>query len=283
GNHFLEVQVIDRILDAGVAARWGFEAGEVVVMYHLGPGPFGATLLQHYSRRLKVPRSRLPLFLVSKLLLHYVQRVGRGDVSRKWGFHFRHNRRTPFAAQSEEVRLVRQAIAMAINYGYGYRLATLRAIADGLRETVSPDLPVELFCDISHNGVAERRDGDGLSVVARHNACRLEGGQPTIVAGAHDVPSYLGIGGDHVDERLSSYDHGAGHLIDCYRDAGRLPVGSGAVARFRMSRGRAARFLRRAQLPVRSSEPIDRLMDCFERHDMMRRVIRLRPLGNLKN
>ena len=283
GNHFLEVQVVDRILDATVAARWGFEPGEVVVMYHLGPGPFGATLLQHYSRRLKVPRSRVPLFVLSKLLLHYVQRAGRGDLARKWGLHFRHNRRTPFEAASEEGRLVRQAIAMAINYGYGYRLATLRAIADGLRETVSSRLPIELFCDISHNGVNEHRDGAGLSFVARHNACRLEPGQPTIVAGAHDVPSYLGIGGERFAAGLNSYDHGAGHLIESYRDAGRLPAASGTVSRFKMSRGRDARMLRRAEQPVLSAEPIDRLMDCFERHGMMRRVLRLRPIGNLKN
>jgi len=31
GNHFLEVQVVDELVDREVAARWGFERGEVVV------------------------------------------------------------------------------------------------------------------------------------------------------------------------------------------------------------------------------------------------------------
>jgi tRNA-splicing ligase RtcB len=60
GNHFLEVQVVDEVLDPVAASRWGFERGAVVVMYHLGPGPFGATLLHHYSRRLKLQTSRVP-------------------------------------------------------------------------------------------------------------------------------------------------------------------------------------------------------------------------------
>ena len=283
GNHFLEVQVVDQILDADVARAWGFELGAVVVMYHLGPGPFGATLLHHYSRRLKLQRSRVPLFLLSKLLFHYVQRAGRGDLAKKWDLHFRFNQRTPFPADSDEGRLMRQALAMAINFGYGYRLATVRAIVDGLRESLSPDLAPDLFCDISHNGVEERRTVSGIECIARHNACRLESGTPTIVAGSHDVPSYLGIGAERIEPRLDSYDHGAGHLIERYRDAGRLPAASGVVERFKMTRGREARIVRHEQVPVRSAQPIDQLMECFEQRGMMHSVIRLRPLGNLKN
>jgi tRNA-splicing ligase RtcB len=283
GNHFLEVQVVDEVLDPVAASRWGFERGAVVVMYHLGPGPFGATLLHHYSRRLKLQTSRVPLFLLSKLLFHYVQRAGRGDMARKWDLHFRFNQRTPFPMDSEEGRLVRQALAMAINFGYGYRLATLRAIVDGLRENVASHVQAELFCDISHNGVAEHRTAAGIECVARHNACRLESGRPTIVAGAWDVPSYLGMAGHGSDPRLDSYDHGAGHLIETYRETNRLPETEGRVERFRMTRGRNARMVRHDQVPVRSSEPIDRLMDCFEQRGMMHPVVRLRPLGNLKN
>jgi tRNA-splicing ligase RtcB len=283
GNHFLEVQVVDQILDADLAAQWGFERGAVVVMYHLGPGPFGATLLHHYSRRLKLQKSRVPLFLLSKLLFHYVQRAGRGNLLKKWDLHFRFNQRTPFDVRSEEGRLVREALAMAINFGYGYRLATLRAILDGLRESISAEVRAELFCDISHNGVAETRTASGIECVARHNACRLQSGVPTIVAGSYDVPSYLGIGADGIEARLDSYDHGAGHLIEHYRDERRLPATRDVVERFRMTRGRDARIVRHDQTPVRSAEPIERLMECFAQRGMMHPVIRLRPLGNLKN
>ena len=283
GNHFLEVQVVDEVLDSDVAGRWGFHRGAVVVMYHLGPGPFGATLMHHYSRRTKLQTSRIPLFLFSKLLFHFVQRAGRGDAAKKWDLHFRFNRETPFEVDSDEGRLMRQALAMATNFGYGYRLGTLRAILDGLAETVSPRLHAELFCDISHNGVAESRTATGIECVARHNACRLEPGAPTIVAGSHDVPSYLGIAGSGAAPQLDSYDHGAGHLIERYRESGRLTVAEGSVERFRMNRGRRARILRHEQAPVRTAEPIDRLMECFVQRGLMSPVVRLRPLGNLKN
>ncbi len=283
GNHFLEVQVVEALPDPELAARWGFEVGQVVVMYHLGPGPFSATLLNHYSRRSKLQPARVPLFFASKLLFHYLQRMGKGSAAKKWALHFRNNRWTPMPTDSEEGRLMRQAFAMAINFGYAYRLATVRAIVDGLHEAISPGLAWELFCDISHNGIEERVSPEGVSWVARHNACRLEPGQPALVAGMYDVPSFLGIGGANVDTRLRSYDHGAGHLIETARKQGGLAPAQGHVTRFRMSRGRGAKLLSRKELPVRSSERLDRVMECFEGHGMMRPVVKLRPLGNLKN
>ena len=283
GNHFLEVQVVEELVDREVAARWGFERGQVVVMYHLGPGPFSATLLNHYSRRSKLQLARVPLFFASKLLFHYLQRMGKGTTTRKWALHFRRNGWTAVPAESEEGRLLRQAFAMAINFGYAYRLATVRAIADGLHGAVSPALAWELFCDVSHNGIEERVSPAGTSWVARHNACRLEPGNPTIVAGMYDVPSYLGIGEHGADDRLRSYDHGAGHLIESSRKQGRLAPTEGHVTRFRMSRGRRAKLLSRNDIQLRSSERLDRVMECLVRNAMMRPVIKLRPLGNLKN
>jgi RNA-splicing ligase RtcB len=283
GNHFLELQAVDEVLDAEAAARWGLRPGQVVVMYHLGPGPFGGTLLNHYARRDKLQSSRRPLFLVSKLLFHYFQRMGRGRWSSKWPTYFRRNVWTPLPARSEEGQLLHQAFAMAINFGYGYRLATIAAVRDALQEAVSPNAGFDPLCDISHNGVTARADADGLSWVARHNACRLSPGGPAIVAGAHDVHSYLGVCGAGQGGRFHSYDHGGGHLIDAYRDSGRLPEADGKVLRVRMTRGNQARIVRQEEVPMRGREPMDRLMECLERHDVMRSAIRLRPLGNLKN
>ena len=283
GNHFLEVQVVDEILDAEAARRWGFERGQAVVMYHLGPGPFSATLLNHYSRRTKLPPARVSLYFFSKLLFHYFQRLGKGSLARKWELHFRQNGWTPVAAKSDEGRLLRQAMTMAINFGYAYRLATVRAIADGLAQAFSPSLAWRLFCDVSHNGIEELPGAGGVRFIARHNACRLVPGQPTIVAGMYDVPSFLGLAEPDAGEGLRSYDHGGGHLIESARKADRLPVGVGEITRYRMSRGASGRIESQKHLPMRSSEKMDRLMECFQEQGMMHRVLKLRPIGNMKN
>lgn len=283
GNHFLELQVVDQVLDHEVATRWGLQAGQVIVMYHLGPGPFSGTLLHHFSRRTKLDPSRAPFFFLSKLLFHYGQRARDGSVSAKWRTHFRSNRWTPIPAASEEGEAFRAALAMAMNFGYAYRLATVRAIFDGLRETVSPAVGAELLCDISHNGIFEEQRDGRQCWVARHNACRLEPGRPTIVAGDWDVPSQLGIGEAGAGDRLHSYDHGAGHLIDRARAARQLEPTGDTVLRFRMTRGRGARVLGSQSVPVKSPGPMDGMMECFADQQLMRSVVRLRPIGNFKN
>jgi RNA-splicing ligase RtcB len=253
-------------------------------MYHLGPGPFSGTLLHHYSRRTKLKAHRIPMFFFSKLLFHYVQRLGKTNPLRAWAMHFRANRWTPFPVASDEGRLFQRALAMALNFGYAYRLGTIRAIADGLAESVSPNVRTELLCDISHNGITEETWGGRRGWVARHNACRLTPGAPAIVAGSYDVASYLGVGMDAgPDGRMHSYDHGAGNLIELFRSRETLGTEPGRVMRLKMTRGRNAEVVRRAEVPMRSPEPIDRVMECLEHHRIVRSAVRLRPIGNFKN
>jgi tRNA-splicing ligase RtcB len=283
GNHFLELQVVDEVRDAALAALWGLRAGQVVMMYHLGPGPFSGTLLHHYSRRTKLDSRRAPAFFLSKLGFHYLQRMGEGRAGEKWRTHFQSNGWTPIEAASPEGEAFRAAMALAMNFGYAYRLATVRAIIDGLRECISPSVRTELVCDISHNGITEESLGGERAWVARHNACRLVPERPTIVAGAWDVPSWLGVGVSDSQGRMHSYDHGAGHLIEAARAEGRLSPMRDMVLRVRMTRGRNARVVGSRQVAVMRPGPIDALMTRLEERELMRPVVRLRPIGNLKN
>jgi tRNA-splicing ligase RtcB (3'-phosphate/5'-hydroxy nucleic acid ligase) len=52
GNHFLEVQWIDRIHDAEVAAGFGLEEGQVCVMIHTGSRGLGHQICQDHVRRM---------------------------------------------------------------------------------------------------------------------------------------------------------------------------------------------------------------------------------------
>jgi RNA-splicing ligase RtcB len=278
GNHFLEVQFADAVLDSWNAARWGIARNRVVIMYHLGPGPFSGTLLHHYSRREKLHGPRRPLLFLSKLLLHRQR-----PSSATWRLHFRQNGWTAYRAESEEGIRLRQALAMATNLGFAYRLATVAAIRDALHEAISPAVSANLLCDTAHNGVFEEPWGDGTAWVARHNACRVTPGAPAIVAGASDVPSYLARSTVDGPPELHSHDHGAGHLIETARRQGRMPREGGLTTRVHMSRGPRGRVRSVNRIPVLTSEPVDRLMTCFALNDVMQPVVRLRPAGTLKN
>jgi RNA-splicing ligase RtcB len=287
GNHFLEVQVVEAIADGHTAARWGLGTGRVVVTYHLGPGPFSGTLLHFYSRRKALKGPRVPWFLLGKLGFH-MGRIRR-HPARTWATLFRRNGITALAPESEEGLHFRQALAMAVNVGYAYRLATVAAIRDALREAFRPPASARLLCDIPHNSLDEEQRDDGAVWVARHNACRWRPDRPAFIAGAHDVPSYLAIGRAGGAAELHSYDHGVGQLIEAHRHEHRLSASRDATLRVTLARGVGGKddgssAMRAVEIvPVRSALPVERVLDGYERRGTLMRVARLRPLGTLKN
>ncbi|HEY6193917.1 MAG TPA: RtcB family protein [Candidatus Eisenbacteria bacterium] len=281
GNHFLEAQVVDRVLEPAIAREWGLSDRRVVFMYHLGPGPFSGTLLHHYTRREKLPRTRAAALFGSKLAFHYLQRFGRGRTAGKWPTHFRRNRWTVLPEASEEAVLFEQALALATNFGFVYRLATVAAVRDALDEVLGAR--ARLLCDVSHNGIAPESVDGRERWVARHNACRLAPSRPAIVAGAHDVVSYLARGAAAPPAHLHTYDHGAGHLIERSRHH-RPPVESRERSlRLVMARGRRGGLRLRETPPLARPEPIEELMACLEKLGMLEPAVRLRPLATLKN
>lgn len=283
GNHFLEMQVVDGIEDRARAGVWGLTANRVAVMYHLGPGPFGSILLHHFSRRHSLRGPRVPFYFLSKLLHHYASGERPGSMARRWELHFRKNGWTAFPPASEEGLRLRQAIAMATNFGYVYRMATIAAIRDALHAVFGQSVGVELLCDISHNSVVEEPWGDGTAWVARHNSCRVSPRAPAIIAGSHDVPSYIGCGSIDAPPELHSYDHGAGNVIDTWRAAGRLQATYRTTQRVRLERGRGGRVQARETMPVRTDAPVRELIDCLDRNNIVHPVARLRPIATLKN
>jgi hypothetical protein len=150
----------------------------VVVTYHLGPGPFSGTLLHFYGRRKALKRPRVPWFFLGKLGFH-LGRVRR-HPRRAWAVLFRRNDITALAPDSAEGLHFRQALAMAVNVGFAYRLATVAAIRDALRETFRPPATARLLCDIPHNSLGEERRDGGAVWVARHNACRWRPDRPGV-------------------------------------------------------------------------------------------------------
>jgi RNA-splicing ligase RtcB len=55
------------------------------------------------------------------------------------------------------------------------------------------------------------------------------------------------------------------------------------VLRVRMTRGKNARVTSARQVAVMRPGPIDALMNRLDERELMRPVVRLRPIGNLKN
>ncbi len=279
GNHFLEVQAVDDVVDPATAQAWGLRPNQVVVMYHLGPGPLGSILSNLYAFRAKPQLHRKVGYAFFRNILHF--RRGRGHHRTFSAF----NRWLTLDPDSEQGKAYALALNVINNYGFAYRTASMAAVVDAVQEVAGADRDSNrLIVDMSHNMLGpETIDGNNYWV-SRHNCCRPAPGFPGIVAGSHQVPSCLTIGPEGTDSKLSGYDHGVGFLIEQAQTNGGIlndPRGH-QIRRLSMTRG-TQQLHDEKVLPLLERSPLDDAMSILSAEGMTRPVAYLRPLATLKH
>jgi RNA-splicing ligase RtcB len=273
------VQVVDEIADENVASRWNLAVGQVLIMYHLGPGPLGSILSNLYAFRSKPQLHRKVGYAFFRNVLHL--RNGRGYHRTFAAF----NQWLTLDSESEQGMAYANVLNVIKNYGFAYRTATMRAIVDAVHEvTGSPPDSNELIVDMSHNMLQPEEISNQRFWVSRHNCCRPRPGMPGIVAGNHQVSSYVTIGPPDCDSVLAGYDHGVGFLIEEAQQKGLLgndPSGH-EVRRLSMTRG-TQQLHEQEVLPLMARTPLDSAMRTLAADGMARPVALLRPLATLKH
>lgn len=279
GNHFLEIQTVDEVVDESAAAQMGLTPGRVLVMYHLGPGVLGSILSNLYAFRSKPQFHRKLGYAFFRNVLHL--KNGRNHHRTFASF----NRWLTLDPESEEGLAYANVLNVIKNYGFAYRVGTMRAIVDAVHEvTGAAPESNELIVDMSHNMLQpEEIVGENLWV-SRHNCCRPRPGMPGIVAGTHQVPSCVTVGPPGSDSVLAGYDHGVGFLAERAMERGELtedPRGY-EVRRLKMTRG-TQRLHQEEVLPLLGRGPLDSAMSQLSSSGMARPVAMLRPLATLKH
>ncbi|MBI2317838.1 MAG: RtcB family protein [Betaproteobacteria bacterium] len=205
GNHYLEVQSVERIFDEQAARAFGLREGQVVVSIHCGSRGLGHQIGTDY--------------LVS--LAKAAQRLGIDLPERELAC-------APIHSAEGEQYL--GAMYAAINIALANR-QILAHLARGVFERFCPGAILETLYDVSHNTCkAERHRVDGverLLYVHRKGATRAfgpghaalperyrEAGQPVIIGGSMGTGSYVLAGTRESETRaFSSASHGAGRAM----------------------------------------------------------------------
>ncbi|WP_052303279.1 RNA-splicing ligase RtcB [Deinococcus maricopensis] len=263
GNHFVEVQVVERVLDARTAYAWGVRPGAVCVMVHSGSLGFGHAAA-HVLRALAGPAGG-----------HVGMAVPLAD-----------------AALAHEARTV---IANAANFAFVNRaLLTLQAL-DALRR-VTGDFSARAVYDAPHNltwGALHRK---GATPARGPGDAALLGtpfehvGEPVLVPGSMGDRSFLLVGRG-CGSSLHSAAHGAGRALArgrAMRDAGVAASLEGVrvVTPVNPRTTRADVWARKrqelAQEAPAAYKAIAATVDTLERAGMALPVAALRPLLTVK-
>jgi tRNA-splicing ligase RtcB len=280
GNHFLEVQYVEQILNPAVAEAMGiYEVGQVTVMIHCGSRGLGHQICDDYIDQMR-------------------------QAVRKYGIALPDPELACAPVRSPEGQAYYAAMACAANYAWANRQCIMHWVREAMERVFrkgSEALGIELVYDVAHN-IAKLEDhlvnGQRRRLcVHRKGATRSFGpgrpelppryrdvGQPVIIPGDMGRASWLLVGTEEaMRETWGSTCHGAGRLLS--RHAALKRKRGQEVAEELRQQGiyvRSAGIKTLAEEMPEAYKNVDQVVEVCHRAGLSRKVARLRPLAVIK-
>ncbi len=209
GNHFLEVQKIDKIFDEDTAKVFGIEEGQIVVLIHTGSRGCGHQICSDYLRVMDRAAKRYEINLPDRQL-------------------------ACAPVDSDEAQDYFKAMSAAANYAWTNRQMIVHWTRESFEQVLRQDteeMGMEIVYDVAHN-IAKKethriKDRNMDVYVHRKGATRAFGpgreevpkayrnvGQPVLIPGTMGTASYILAGtGTAMEETFGSSAHGAGRKM----------------------------------------------------------------------
>jgi tRNA-splicing ligase RtcB (3'-phosphate/5'-hydroxy nucleic acid ligase) len=280
GNHFLEIQKVDKIHNERTAKVFGIEReGQVTVMIHCGSRGYGHQVCSDYLR----------------IMEHAVQKYKIALPDRELACA---------PGNSSEAKEYYQAMACAVNYAFSNRQAIMHWVRQSFQHAYHEDpekFGLKLVYDVAHNiaKVETHQTDDGKKKVWVHrkgatrafppgstdipSGYRAEG-QPVLIPGSMGTSSWVLVGSDRaMDLTFGSTAHGAGRMMS--RSAAKRQWWGGDIKAGLEERGivvRAASSIVLAEEADQAYKNVDVVAEVSDQLGIATKVARLVPLAVVK-
>ena len=279
GNHFLEIQLIDKIFDEAAASSFGLEEGAICVMIHSGSRGFGYQVCDDY--------------------LDIVERA-----MQKYNIHMPDKQLACVPVNSDEGQRYLGAMRCAANYAWANRQCLThlaRKVFEKVFERPWQDLRMGLVYDVAHNIAKIERHKIGKEektvLVHRKGATRAFAagsqdipshyratGQPVIIPGDMGRNSYVLVGTDGASlETFGTVCHGAGRVMsraEAVRKAEGRSIEKELEDKGIIVMGRGRKGI--AEEQPAAYKDVNDVVRVVHEARLARRVARMRPLGAIK-
>jgi tRNA-splicing ligase RtcB len=280
GNHFLEIQKVDKIFNPQTAKAFGIEEeGQVTVMIHCGSRGYGHQVCSDYLR----------------VMEHAVQKYKIALPDRELSCAPGH---------SNEAEDYFQAMACAVNYAFSNRQAIMHWVRQSFQQVYHEEpekFGLKLVYDVAHNIAkveTHKIDGGQKKVwVHRKGATRAfpsghqevpvdyrSAGQPVLIPGSMGTSSWVLLGTEQAMElSFGSTAHGAGRMMS--RSAAKRRYWGGDVKTALEKRGivvRAASAQVLAEEADAAYKDVDAVADVSDKLGIATKVARLVPIAVIK-
>ena len=274
GNHFIEVQRVERVIDPVAAEAFGLHEDQVTALIHSGSRGLGHQVCTDHVKRMDAALARHRIVLPDRQLAC-----------------------APLS--SPEGRDYLGAMSAAANFAWANR----QTMAHRLREAVAATIgsreaeATKQVYDVAHNVAKLEEHGGRALCVHRKGATRAfpggsaeipasyrEVGQPVFIPGSMGTASYVLVGRPGSMERsFGSCCHGAGRRMS--RTGARHEITGAELRRGLEARGIVVRCPSQRGLAEEAPfayKDVDRVVSVVERLRIAAPVVRLVPLGVVK-
>jgi len=261
GNHFIELQRVEDVIDRETAERFGLRKGQVTVLIHSGSRGLGHQVCTDYVRTMDRALGRHGIVLPDRQL-------------------------SCAPLDSDEGRAYLAAMAAAANFAWANRHAIAHGVRRAIADVVGADAAngTRQVYDVAHNVAKLEEHGGRLLCVHRKGATRAFPGQAVFIPGSMGTASYVLAGREGSMERsFGTVCHGAGRRLS--RTAAKKQVEGSALRRELEAAGiavRAASSRGLAEEAPLAYKDVDAVVRVVEDAGLAGRVARLRPIGVVK-
>ena len=274
GNHFVEVQRVERLFDEGCAKAYGLEPGAVTVLIHSGSRGLGHQVCTDYVKRMDETVTRHGIELPDRQLAC-----------------------APLSAP--ESRDYLGAMAAAANFAWANRAAIAHAVREAIRTVLGADAAgaTRQVYDVAHNVAKLEPYGGRELCVHRKGATRAfppghaeiprdyrAAGQPVFIPGSMGTSSFVlaGLPGS-MERSFGTTCHGAGRRMS--RTGARKRIEGAELRRQLEADGITVRCPSNRGLAEEAPfayKDVEAVVEVVERADLAARVAQLRPIGVVK-
>lgn len=278
GNHFLEIQYVDKIFNPEIAKAFGIEKeGQVTIMIHCGSRGLGHQVCSDYIRQMEEMYPDIAKNLPDRDLIH-----------------------APVGSKLAEKYF--KAMCAAANFAWCNRQLIAHRVRESLKEVMDTDpKKVKQVYDVAHNiAKLEEHEFDGVMkqvYLHRKGATRAfppghpdlperyqKTGQPILIPGSMGTSSYVLVGTEKgMKESLGSTAHGAGRVMSRHEALRRFQGEQiKAILHEKHIEIKAASYRGIAEEAPGVYKDIDEVVKVSHEVGIGNLVVRVKPLGVIK-
>jgi tRNA-splicing ligase RtcB len=276
GNHFLEIQYVEKIHDAPAAQAFGLSENQIVVLVHSGSRGLGHQVCTDSLKEM-------------------------GAAMRKYEIEVPDRQLACVPTQSKEGQAYLGAMRAAANFAWANRQGITHFLRQAFKKIFGGETHLDLVYDVCHNiakherhevegkkrDVLAHRKGATRAFPAGHpelNASYRQVGQPVFIPGSMGTASWVLAGQPgSMQETFGTTCHGAGRLLS--RTAAKKGKDVNQVLQDLENAGIIVRSETKKGLLEEIPEAykdVDEVIEVVHNAGLAKKVARLRPMGVIK-